>query len=310
MTIHRLATTTLFAIKPEPKGIGHFVFYGSINVGEIVMIRLSQLSSALTLLGLTSAAKLTKSAFINEAKIIVNKRPGYISANLYGKMNYGEREFGETSAYAMERLTPDRNLVNGKQVWHQDRTIAQAYIGLGYGRDMMAALLEAVYSESGVTLSHDNPSTIAQDNNSNKLGSGFKVTRVCVVRYKTGIWLLEADFDNIMTLIDDNVFSKWDDHDVSDVEREVRNSVWNAISEDYYTMPSHDIAGSGIKIETGLMIEWRGAKSSIPVKLETEEYRPMHKEPGEGLTQFEENEERDEKVRGMRFGVDRFGNAL
>lgn len=287
-------------IKPGPKGSGHFVFgeINSINHSAIVMEKLSKLSSALTSLGLVSDAKLVKSAFINEAKIIVNKATDYISVHLHGKTNYGERQFGETSAYPLTRILPDRNLVNGKPVWHQDRTVDKAYIGLGYGRDMMCALHEALASEGAVGLSHGQPSDIAQDNNSNKLGPGFKVTRVCIVRYEGGVWLLAADFDNIMTLFDDNVWPSWDDYDKNKVIREVENGVWNAINEDYYTMPSHDLGGSGIKIETGLMIEWRGAKSSIPVKLDTENqrYTPLNADSWS----YRENADRDEKVLEIR----------
>lgn len=266
-------------------------------------IMLDKLALALESLGLTSEASFVKSAFINEAKIIVNKAPGYISVHLHGKTSYGERVLGDTSAYPLTRILPERNLVNGKPVWHQDRSVDRPYIGLGYGRDMMCALHEALASEGAVGLSHGDPSDMAKDNNSNKLGPGFKVTRVCIVRYEGGVWLLAADFDNIMTLLDDNVWPSWDDYDKERVIRNVKHGVWNAVSEDYYTMPSYDLGGSGIKIETGLMIEWAGAKSSIPVKLDTEHqgYAP----PSSDSWSYSENAERDEKVRQIRYGEDK-----
>lgn len=172
----------------------------------------------------------------------------------------------------------------------------------------MAALHEAIFTEGGVGLSNGDVSDMAQENNSNKLGTGFKVTRVCILRYMSEKWLLEADFDNIMALIEGKVFANWDDYDVAHVQREVRNGVWNAVSEDYYTMPSHDMGDSGIKIETGLMIEWRGAKSSIPVKLDTSREDGYYVSPTNGLSEderaaaYDEDAERDEKVREMRFG--------
>ena len=267
--------------------------------------RLTKLSSALTLLGLTQTANLVKSAFINEAKIVVNKTPDYIAVHLLGKTSYGERDLGETSAYIL-KIKPENNLANGKPVWHQDRSVDPTYIGLGYGRDMMCALLEAIDSEGGVSLSHDDPSDMAKKNNSEKLGNGFKVTRVCILRYMSEKWLLEADFDNIMALIEEKVFANWDDYDVAHVQREVRNGVWNAVSEDYYTMPSHDMGDSGIKIETGLMIEWRGAKSSIPVKLDTDSKNGYYVHPMDSLSAdqraaaYEEDAERDAKVIEMR----------
>jgi len=269
------------------------------------MEKLSKLSSALTSLGLVSDAKLVKSAFLNGANIVVNKTPGHIMVSLHGETSYGQRKVGESSAYILHHILASKNLVNGKHVWHQDRSVDKPYIGLGYGRDMMCALHEAIFTEDGVGLSNGDVSDMARKNNQDKLGAGFKVTRVCVLCYMSEKWLLEADFDNVMALIDEKIFSNWDHDDISHVRREVENGIWNAVSEDYYEMPSYDLGGSGIKIETGLMIEWRGAKSSIPVKLDTStEYGYNHLDynmsPLQRDSARKEIIDRDEKVLEIR----------
>lgn len=211
-----------------------------------------------------------KLAYLNEAKIFVEKSTDNIKVILVAEMPTGTQKIGRSEAV---KLSGTLNYINGKDVWQQHRSIeSKAYQGLGYATDMLAALLREIHNNNGVTVSFSRPSLDAQSHNISLINkSGFKVTKVCIIEGSVRAICLANPTDVLNVLKSGDIspgLSEENDDFLENIIDKVSNFFKPEISkqlENLFSSPYGDIELPGYLIHAGLMLEWDGIKPSIPV---------------------------------------------
>lgn len=215
-------------------------------------------------------SNIKKIAYLNEAKIFVEKSTDNIKVILAAEMPTGTQKIGRSEAV---KLAGTLNYINGKDVWQQHRSIeSKAYQGLGYATDMLAALLREIHNNNGITVSFSRPSIDAQSHNISLINKpGFKVTKVCIIEGSLRAICLANTADVLNILKSGNIapgLSEENDDFIENIIDKVTNFFKPEISrqlENLFSSTYGDIEIPGYLIHAGLMLEWDGAKSSIPV---------------------------------------------
>ncbi len=193
-------------------------------------------------------ASILKSAFINEAEIIMEVGPNQIMANLVGKFSFGKQVLG-SAAYEYK----DGVILHsdpGKSVWVQHKGIdSPAYRGLGYARDLMVAGISEVENNNGIVVSIGSVTKDAEEHNLKSSLAGFS-TKI-IVEYNEILW--DDPEDLILEIPNGESF---------------RDKVLELFSTPYINI---EIGMYRKTLATsGLLISLAGAKCSLPISYRNE----------------------------------------
>lgn len=213
--------------------------------------------------GCKLGVELIKHAFINEAKIIYNyESNGSPGVLLKGMIGDEQMTFG--NMYSIKLDTE-------QTMFQAHFSVDEAYLGLGYGREMMAVMTKLAQINDGYIVNISWDGSVTTDMNLKFMksiinDSGFEIIPICIIRLgdmNTPIVFKIKDLEMIISQINEQTNNGLDNEKIKKLKDTIKK----------ITLSKQVFNFKGMTYSVGYMIKNIGAKASFPVQLESDEDR-------------------------------------